>query len=106
MTSLLAILHKLARISYNLNTKLEIHKVVFLVLLCIFLSKNLYSYAKNTEEFKNGIKFLIKKNAEVPVFDPGMSSPNPNTGKKGSNLCRIVKSDVSHTQKCLYFENG
>ena len=60
MTFLLTILHKLARISYNFHTKLEIHKVVFLVLLCIFLSKNLYSYAKNTEEFKNGIKFLIK----------------------------------------------
>ena len=85
MTSLLTILHKLARISYNLHTKLEIHKVVFLVLLCIFLSKNLYSYAKNAEEFKNGIKFLIK-NAEVPVFDPGMSSPNTNTGKKGPTL--------------------
>ena len=28
-----------ARISYNFHTKLEIHKVVFLVLLCILLSK-------------------------------------------------------------------
>ena len=83
MTSLLTILLELARISYNFHTKLEIHKVVFLVLLCIFLSKNVYSYAKNTEEFKNGITFLIK-NAEVPVFVPGMSSPN--TGKKVPTL--------------------
>ena len=81
MTSLLTILHKLARISYNFHTKLEIHKVVFLVLICIFLSKTLYSYAGNTEEFKNGIKFLIK-NAEVSVFDPGMSSPNQIRAKR------------------------
>ena len=65
MTSLLTILHKLARISYNFHTKLEIHKVVFLVLLCIFLSKNLYSYAENTEEFKNGIFLHVFRFGDV-----------------------------------------
>ena len=69
VTSFLTNLPEFARISYNFHTKLEIHKVVFPVLLCFFLSKNLYSYAKNTEEFKNVIKFLIK-NTEIPVFDP------------------------------------
>ena len=80
MTSLLAILQKLARISY----KLEIHKVVFPVVLCFFLSKNLYSYTKNTEELKNRITFLIK-NTELPVVDPLQDVTIPSIREKGHN---------------------
>ena len=48
---------------------MKIHKIVSLAFFTIFLHGNLQIYRKNTEELENWVR-MLKKGAQVPVFDP------------------------------------
>ena len=59
---------------------MKIHKIAFLAFFSLFLYENLQIYGKNTEKLENGVR-ILKKRAQVPVFDPHHDVMYPGFGQ-------------------------